>query len=116
MDRRKNERYRIPGAQIVYKLKNGHISLVPLVDLTRSSAKFQTRHPIQLGTSVDMELLIPEDVNIILRGKVIRLSDPSNEKISTAIAKFMPFRRQEKYNSLYSYNLLNKLVKEYAEA
>jgi hypothetical protein len=115
MDRRKNERYHIPGAQIVYKLKNGQISLVPLVELTKSSVKFQTRHPVQIGTTVDMELLMPEDINISLRGKIIRLTDPFNEKMSAVIAKFMPFRRQENYNSLYSYNLLSKIVKAYTE-
>jgi len=116
MERRKNDRYHIPDAQIVYKLKTGHTSLVPLVDLTKCSAKFQTRHMVQLGTSVDMEILIPQNKNICLRGKIIRLSDPHNEKMTAAIAQFMPFGTLDNYNSFYSYNQLNKIVDEYTEA
>lgn len=115
MDRRKNERYHIQDAQIVYKLKNGQTSLVPLIDLTKSSVKFQTRHPMQVGSSVDMELLIPENINIRLHGKIIRLSDPYNEKITSVIAKFMPFRTRDKGNTLYSYNQLNRIVEEYTK-
>lgn len=113
MDRRKSDRFKIPGAQIVYKLPEGETSLVPLIDLTKSSAKFQTHHMIELGTSVELEIIVPETDSISLKSRVIRLADPHSEKMTGAIVMFMPFGTFEEYNPIRAYDQLNQLATSY---
>jgi hypothetical protein len=113
MERRKNDRFKVPGAQIAYTLPHGESSLVPLVDLTKCSAKFQTRHMVELGTAVNLEIVLPENESISLKSRVIRLSDPHNEKMTGAVVLFMPFGTFEEYNSIQSYDQLSHLASTY---
>jgi len=115
MERRSNDRFSIPGAQVIYKLSTGETGMTPLVDMAKCSARFSTHHFVTLGDSVNLEILVPEDDNICIRGNVVRLADPHQEKMTGAVVKFLPFGTIDGYNSFRVYDQLSRLVRQYIE-
>lgn len=113
MERRKYDRFSVPGAQVVYKLSNGEAGMAPLIDMAKCSARFSAHHFVHLGEEIDLEILIPEKNNITITGNVVRLADPHQEKMTGAVVQFLPFGTLEGYNSFRTYNQLSTLVRQY---
>lgn len=114
-DRRHADRLRIIGAQISYKRKNGQKFLVPLKDLTKSSACFSIENALEIGELVDIEIIIPSKDEIHVKGMITRLSDPLEENNSYAVVQFFAFGTDERYNSLKSYDQLTKVMTEFLQ-
>lgn len=111
-DRRHRDRLKILGAEVIYTLKNGQFAIKPLIDLTRSSARFEVEHSIQNKDFIKLEIIIPGKDKIPVKGTVIRLSDPVSEDPSYVVIQFLPFGTDERYNSMESYDLLGALIEE----
>jgi hypothetical protein len=112
VDRRHAVRLEVKGAEVFYKLESGQTSYKPLRDITKSSARFDVDHTIKHGDPIELEIIVPGKVNIVVKGKIIRLSDPASEHPSYAVVQFVPFGTDERYNSMLSYNQLSALIEE----
>jgi hypothetical protein len=114
-DRRHSERLRFVGAQVLYRLENGQISLKPLKDISRSCACFNIENAIEIGGIIELEIIIPGREKIFVKGIVSRLSNPSLEYNPYIVVQFLPFGTDDRYNSLKSYKQLKKLIFECLE-
>ena len=112
-DRRHRDRLKILGAEVIYTLKNGQFAIKPLMDLTRSSARFEVEHSIQNKDFIKLEIVVPGKDKIPVKGTVIRLSDPVSEDPAYIVVQFLPFGTDERYNSMESYDLLGELIEEH---
>lgn len=111
-DRRHRDRLKILGAEVIYTLKNGQFAIMPLLDLTRNSARFEVEHSISNKDFIKLEIMVKGKDKIHVKGNVIRLSDPVSEDSSYIVVQFLPFGTDERYNSMESYDLLGELIEE----
>lgn len=113
IERRHSVRLSFLGAQVIYKRKNGQCGCVPLKDLTKSSASFSIEHYLQFGEVVELEIKIPDNEIITIKGIITRLSDPSLEDTRYAVVQFLAFGTDERYNSMECYQQLGELTEKY---
>ena len=60
IERRHLDRFKIPGAEVSYKLPDGSSSRVKLVDITRSGIRFEINNPVIIGEIIELELIVPK--------------------------------------------------------
>ena len=113
LERRYLDRFYIPDAKIRYLCKDGRSACVPLADFTKISARFRAEHNLRQGDALDLELQIPDREVIIIKGIVILISEPDANNSFYAVAQFLPFGSDERYNSMESYEQLTKVTEKY---
>ena len=113
IERRHLDRFKIPGAEISYKSPDGSSSLVNLVDITRSSVRFETTNAVNIGEIIELEIIVPQKDKIFIKGHVVWTSKPDSENPAYAVVQFLPFGSDIRYNSTNSYDQLKELSEEY---
>ena len=115
IERRYLDRFKIQGAEVSLNLPDGSSSRLPLVDMTRSSARFEVKNDLKIGEIIEMEIIIPHKENIHIKGKVVWTSKANADNPAYAGVQFLPFGSDECYNSMHSYEQLKKLSEEYLQ-
>ncbi len=116
LERRHLDRFKIPGAEISYKLPDGSSSRVNLVDITRSGVRFETKNAVNIGEIIELEIIVPRKDKIFIKGHVVWTSKPNSENPAYAVVQFLPFGSDERYNSMHSYEQLKELSEEYLQS
>jgi hypothetical protein len=119
-ERRTLERVKIKGAAIFYRFANDlklvkrYLGPEPLEDLTWSSLRFATDKSIQPGEILDVEIAIPGESRLRVRGCVIWISDlPIKEKFY-AVVQFLAYGTTKPYNSIKIKERLKQIVDKYS--
>jgi hypothetical protein len=119
-ERRALERVKINGAAIFYRLVNDlkvinrFLGPEPLEDLTWGSLRFATDKSIPPGEILDVEISIPGENKLRLRGCVIWMSDmPINQKFY-AVVQFLAYGTTKPYNSIKIKERLKQIVDKYS--
>ena len=113
IERRHLDRFKIPGAEISYKLLDGSWSCVILIDITRSGVRFEIKNTVNVGEIIELEIIVPKKDKIFIKGHVVWTSKSNSENPSYAVVEFLPFGSDERYNSMHSYEQLKELSEEY---
>ena len=113
------ERFVIPNAQVFYKQqKNSKSSekcsgIVPLIDLTYDSLRFETRDILKVGDTIDIDILIPGEEKLAMRGHVVWISRQKENKHYYIVVQFLPFAGRKPYNSFQSRKKLEQIFHKY---
>ena len=116
IERRHLDRFKIPGAEISYKLLDGSWSCVILIDITRSGVRFEIKNAVSIGEIIELEIVVPRKNKIFIKGYVVWTSKPDTENPAYAVVQFLPFGSIELYNSMHSYKQLKELSEEYLKS
>lgn len=117
VERRNLDRFKIPGAKVLYYPSDGLSIIVSLTDISKSSIRFELTSDIKVGDIIDFELIIPSNEKILLKGHVTWIGEEDPLKDSYyVVARFAPFGSDARYNSTHSYEQLNKIFKEHLES
>ena len=116
IERRHLDRFKIPGANVSYKLPDGSSSRVNIVDITRSGVRFEINDPVIIGEIIELKIIVPRKNNIFIKGHVVWTSKPDSENPAYAVVQFLPFGSDERYNSMQSYEQLKELSEEYLQS
>ena len=111
-DRRNRDRLNVKGAEVIYTLNSGQFAIKPLLDFTRCTARFEVDHSIQLKEFIKLEIIFPGKEKILVKGTVIRISDPVTEYPTYIVVEFLPFGTDARYNSMESYQQLSEVIEE----
>ena len=112
-EKRYLDRFEIPGAKIEYKLQNGNSAKVKLIDITKISARFSTKHKMAEGEYIELDILIEGKENIAVKGHVVWTLEDDDHNNSFAVAQFLPFGTDEKINNMKCYEQLAQLTEEF---
>jgi len=112
IERRKTDRFIIPGAKVLYYTPNGSSNLVSLTDISINSIRFELTTDLKILDMLDFELIIPSKEKILLKGNITGLMINDPEYPDSAVIQFEPFGSDDRYNSIHSYNQLKELIKE----
>ena len=107
--RRHSDRFKIPGAQVLYKLENDVSAQTTLINMTKNSVCFEVEHPIKIGYIIELEIIIPEKDIINVKGNIVWTST------SYAVVQFLAFGTDERCNSMHCLKQLNQLAEEYLQ-
>ena len=120
-ERRQLERFIIPGAQVHYKQHAGFKDAkavsekMPLIDFTKISVRFKSKHTLQSGALVELVILIPGKKKIHVKGNVIWSTEATDNREGYAVVQFLPFGTDARYNSMRAHDQLQKIEKEYQQ-
>ena len=107
LERRHSDRFEVPGAMVQYQM-NGEIkNQMPLKDITNGGIRFNISHHLQKGDFIELEIEIPENEKITVKGNVVWATNVD------AAVQFLPFGTDERYNSFESYQQIKNLMNEY---
>ncbi len=119
-ERRALERVKIKGAAIFYrfandlKVINRFLGPEPLEDLTWGSLRFATDKSLHPGEILDVEISIPGENKLRVRGCVIWMSDVAiNQKFYTVV-QFLAYGTTKPYNSIKIKERLKQIVDKYS--
>lgn len=118
-ERRFHERIRIDGAQVSYRCAKekglfGRFSdPMPLEDITWSSVRFVTEEYLKSGEAVDLEMKIPGENKIRVKGHLIWSKQKPDDDTHYAVVQLMPFGSGKQYNPLSIRNKLKNLISKY---
>ena len=118
-DRRYLDRFKIPGAKVIYKQREGFHGAksvsgrTALIDLTYISCRFEVNHILQPGAIVELQILVSGRRKIKVVGYIVWVSDENMGKPSVAVVQFYPFGTDSRYNSLHSLKQLKELSAQY---
>jgi hypothetical protein len=115
IERRQLDRFKIPGAEILYTLPDGSSSRVMLVDITRSGVRFEINNPVIVGELIELEIIVPRKDKIFIKGHVVWTSKLDSENPAYAVVQFIVFGSEDRYNSMQSYEQLKELSEEYLQ-
>jgi hypothetical protein len=119
-ERRHLERFEVPGAQILYKsgkafnIFERYSGPVPLKDITKNGACILIDQQVERGTLVNIEIRIPGQEKIKVKGHVVWNSYPKDP--SYAGVQFLPYGEGKKYNSFNCRQQLEYLTEQYLGA
>jgi hypothetical protein len=118
-ERRFHERVKIEGAQVSYRCTKekslfGRFSHpMPLEDMTWSSVRFVTEEYLKSGEAVDLEMKIPGENKIKVKGQLIWSEQKPDDETNYAVVQLMPFGSGKQYNPLNIRNKLKYLITKY---
>ena len=115
IERRHLDRFKIPGAEVSYKLPDGSSSRAKFIDITRSGVRFEINNPVIIGKIIELELIIPQKDKIFIKGHVVWTSKPDSGNPAYAVVQFLVFGSDVRYNSMQSYEQLKELSEEYLQ-
>jgi hypothetical protein len=82
--------------------------------MTWSSVRFSTNQFIKTGETVDMEVSIPGENKIRVKGHLVWTSRKPDDQTNYAVVQLLPFGSGKKYNSLNIRQKLKGLIKKYS--
>jgi hypothetical protein len=119
-ERRALARVRIKGAEVFYRyasemriLKRA-IGPEPVEDLTWSSIRFATDKSLQIGETLVVEISIPGESKVRVRGYVIWKSDLPIHGRFYAVVQFLAYGSEKPYNSIKVKERLKRIVDKYS--
>ncbi len=117
-DRRSLDRFEIPGTNVICKKTEG-FKLFPrysndstLENLSKSGVCLKLKNGINIGDMLKLELDIPGESNLQLRGHVRWKSQKLGDFNKIGI-QFEPFGRGKKFNPLSSLDKLREIQQQY---
>lgn len=113
-ERRNQDRFKIPGAKVVFYTLDGQLNDLPLIDMSKSSIRFRYTGNLSKENVLSFDLIIPSKEKISLKGNIVEISIDNAEQINFVIVQFAPFSTVEHYNSHYSHGQLSKLFQDFA--
>ena len=113
IERRNLDRFKITGAKVSYISSDGSSNLVSLVDISKSSVRFEFNGDLETGDPLELEIDIPSKEKIKVKGHIVMISKADLKNSGYIVVQFMPFGSDERYNSTHSYNQLKEIIKEY---
>ncbi len=113
VERRHLDRFKISGAKVSFNSNDRSVNLVSLLDISKSSVRFEFNGDLGPGDRLELEIKIPAKEKISIKGHIVRTSKADIEHPCCTVVQFMPFGSDERYNSTDSYNQLNEILKEY---
>jgi hypothetical protein len=119
-ERRSMLRVKIKGAAIFFrfvdevKVINRFIGPEPLEDLTWSSLRFATDKSIHPGEILDVEITIPGESKVRVRGCVIWMSDVPISGKYYAVIQFLAYGTTKPYNSIKIKDRLKQIIDKYS--
>ena len=119
-ERRFLDRIKISGAQLSYRTskEKGIFSRfsqpMPIEDLTWNSVRFKTEQYIKSGDVVEMEVLIPGESKLKVKGHLVWTSRAPGDDIHYAVVQLLPFGDGKQYNSLSLRQKLKTLISKYS--
>ena len=109
LERRHSDRFEVPGASVNYVLQDGNRAQMPLRNITHGGICFGIEHSLKKGDLVDIDIKLPGNAAISVRGNVVWSS-----RMDAAV-QFLPFGTDERYNSFTSYQKIKNLLSDYAK-
>ena len=100
LERRHSDRFEIPGARVNYRVNDGEELQMPLKNITHGGICFEIKHPLEMGELVTMDIKLPGNNKIFLKGTT---------EIAAAV-QFLPFGTDERYNSFISYQQIKEVL------
>ena len=108
-ERRKMNRYEVPGAWVIFRYGEGRPRAGVLNDISFSAVCFKSEKSFNPGVSMDMIISLPGKDDINIKGHVIRAAKLSAKDIYYVVVQFLIFGTDPRYNSIYSYKQLKDL-------
>ena len=115
LDRRNQDRFTIPGAKVLYKAKDRSIAVSPLVDISKSSIRFELTKDIAEENNINFELITSPMDKVNLKGKVVWNSYIDSEAKRHVAIQFSPFGTWDDYNTLESFASIIELFNIYCK-
>jgi hypothetical protein len=118
-DRRNLERLEIEGAKISLRREKSvnilerYSEPYPVKDITWSSVRFITNRLLQTGEAVELELIVPGERKIHVRGHLVWTSTEENSHEHYAVVQFLPFGNEKPYNPLKYKEILKKVIERH---
>lgn len=113
------ERFSIPEAQVFYRQQQKFRKIdicsgtAPIMDLTYDSIRFETRDILRIGDMIAIDILIPHEEKISLKGYVIWISRQKENKHYYIVVQFLPFSGKKPSNSFQSRKKLEQIIHKY---
>lgn len=120
-ERRSMDRVKIDGAMIIYRhgkdpaFFNRYSHPMPLEDMTWSSFRFQADKFIRNGEVIDIELKIPGEHKIKVKGQLIWTAAAPDDETQYAVVQLLPFGSGKQYNSMSVREKLKALIEKYKQ-
>ena len=111
LDRRSSYRFKIPESHVSYKLSSGGSAKTSLIDMTKSSVRFEIHHKVNRGELVELTLSVPNREKIYVKGHIVWASNSKSPFY--AVVQLLPFGTDKRYNSLQCLAQLKGLEQEY---
>jgi len=118
-DRRNLERLEIEGAKISLRREKS-VNLLErysepylVKDITWSSVRFITNRLLQTGETVEIELLVPGEKKIRVRGHLVWTSTQEKSQEHYAVVQFLPFGNERPYNPIKYKDLLKRVIERH---
>jgi hypothetical protein len=111
LDRRSAYRFKVPDSQVSYKLLGGGSARTSLMDMTKSSVRFEIRHRVDPGELVEVILSVPNKERISAKGHIVWVSN--SKPPFYAVVQLLPFGTDKRYNTLQCLEQLKELEQEY---
>jgi len=118
-DRRKYNRFNVPGAKVKYiqetgfQDSEGFSGLGKMIDLTLYAVKFETNHELTPGAKIQIWITINDNKIIPLVGNVLWAFSEKNNESKNATVEFSAFANEKGFNSLESKQALEQLSEKY---
>jgi hypothetical protein len=115
-ERRNLERLQIEGAKISLRrersvnLLERYSEPFPVKDMTWSSVRFLTDRLLQTGEVVELEIIVPGERKIHVRGHLVWTSAQANGEEHYAVVQFLPFGNEKPYNPMKYKEILKRLI------
>jgi len=113
LERRTIDRFTIPDAKVRYKQYNGSSGMGELIDLSRSSIRFEVYYPLQEGALIEVTIELPNNDEITLKGHIVWTYEMRNENRNFTVVQFFPFGTDERYNQPANLEKLKAVEKSY---
>jgi len=115
LDRRNQDRFTIPGAKVLYKAADKSMAVSPLVDISKSSIRFELTKDIAERPFINLELIVTSMGRITLKGRVVWDSYIDSESKKHIAIQFSPFGTWDDYNTLESFASIIELFNMYCK-
>jgi len=118
-DRRNLERLEIEGAKIALRREKSvnilerYSEPYPVKDITWSSVRFITNRLLQIGEAVEIELIVPGEKKIRVRGHLVWTSTRDNSEEHYAVVQFLPFGNEKPYNPVKYKEMLKRVIERH---
>ncbi len=118
-DKRHTDRIRIPEAMVIFRQRSriGFFERfsrpMKLCNLTKSGLCFRSEKPLNPGSPLCVDIIIPGEKKLRLIGDVKWIDERMTDRTCLIGAQFTAFGRGRNYNSIRSLERLRKLQEKY---
>ena len=124
IERRECERFSIPGATVVYRVKKGIFGKseythneYPVYDLSYGGVRFLSQEQLKGNANITLKIFIPEyEKPITFEGKIARVALHPSQSYNYQIGvQFMPYHDNKGYNPPENLEMLKTLEKRFSK-